>query len=112
MQVEMPALSGRTTQAPLQGEQGFLAPLGMTTARNDTALRHHRLGIRQHAECEARWQRLGVVDAHRRRAEVRRLRLVDVRNERLWIAIDEREPCALHLYHQPVARLERVEDVL
>ncbi len=59
-----------------------------------------------------RRQILRSVDAHRCRLEVRLGRRVDVRHERLRIAIDEREPGALHLNHQPVAFLERVKDVL
>ena len=48
----------------------------------------------------------------RLRTVVARLRLEDVRHERLRVAIVEREPRALHLHHDAVAALERVRLVV
>ena len=47
-------------------------------------------------------------DALRRRLKVRVSRQEDIRHEALRVAIDQREPGALDLHHDPVARTEHV----
>jgi hypothetical protein len=61
-----------------------------------------------HRDLDARGLGRRAVHAVRRRAEVPGRRLEDVRHERLRVAVDDREPRALDLDHDPVAALERV----
>src|SRR5438132_5125650 len=49
-----------------------------------------------------------AIDAVRGRSEIGSLCLKDVRHEGLRIAIDEREPRALHLHHQTMSFEKRV----
>src|SRR5450759_5007805 len=56
---------------------------------------------------EARLVR-SMVDALNGFPVIPRLRPEDVRHERLWIAVVEREPGRLHLHHDPVTRKEDV----
>src|SRR5690349_1886128 len=65
------------------------------TLRYRPEVAHHR----QHDVRRSLWC---AIDLHRRRSVIRRLCVEDVRDERLWIAIDDREPGTLYLYHDPV----------
>src|ERR1700679_132580 len=49
-----------------------------------------------------------AVDALSGGAKISLCRLVDVGHIGLWIAVDQREPAALHLNHDPMTRLEGV----
>ena len=55
-----------------------------------------------------RWMLCRTVDVMRRRLEVIRLGLEYVWYERLRVAVDDWEPCALHLHHEAVSFEERV----
>src|SRR5688572_29876669 len=69
------------------------------------------LGRRQDAELQAGGMFGRMVDPLRGPLVVFRFREVDVRHERLRIAIDQREPGALDLHHQPMTLAEAVQHI-
>src|SRR5438477_8528233 len=61
-------------------------------------------GIRAHdRKRDVRWILRRAIHALRGRSEIGSLCLKNVRDEGLRIAIDKREPCALHLHHHAVS---------
>src|SRR5262245_6698520 len=82
--------------------------------RAGASRRSLRYGLRSgprtedHRDRDVRCLRARAVNAVRGRAEVFGARLENVRDERLGIAVDDREPAALDLDHDPVPLAKRV----
>src|SRR2546421_462557 len=66
--------------------------------------------LRPHSYRQPRRQLARAVHALRRLAEITLFRTVNI-DERLRIAVHQREPATLHLHHEAVPRPERVIDV-
>src|SRR5262245_13978731 len=72
---------------------------------------HRRLGSGHHTKSNVRRMLGGAKHSMCRLLKILRPGIIDVRHKFLWIAIDEREPGALDLDHEPVSLLEPVQHV-
>src|SRR5687768_847115 len=104
----MPGGTSRFTESSARVPFGYVCErfsiLSMTPPRESDSSVHDR----QH---DGRRLRLRAQDGDLGLAIIRRLRVEDVRHERLRIAVVQREQCRLDLHHDPMSRLKDVVHV-
>src|SRR5437899_1065371 len=103
-----------TADRTMGSQRDITETIGTSNERCHAALRPGKSCCRGRCVRTHDWKRdvrrilRRAIDPMRSRSEIGSLCLKDVRHEGLRIAIDKREPCALHLHHHAVSFEKRV----
>ena len=90
------------------GQRGALAA-SLGPASTNGAIRPNRYTLpRVYRQTHIRGVSTRAVHALCRNPKIALHGLIDVRRERLWVTVDQREPATLDLHHDSMPRLERV----